>query len=70
MDNRAKDDLRAARVLILTGVWTGHEAVCLGRAADGVRYAVSPDGSDQILQLVFEQDFGLLVDLSADPGTN
>lgn len=70
MDDRAESDLRGAEVLILTGAWAGHEGVCLGRASDGIRYAVSPHESDYILQLVFDQDFGLLVDLSADPSTN
>ena len=62
--------MREAEVLILTGDWAGHEGICLGKAADGVRYAVSPHGSDLILQLVFGQDFGLLVDSSADPKLN
>ena len=66
----AASDLQGAEVLILTGIWAGHEGICLGRAADGIRYAVSPHESDQILQLAFEQDFGLLVDLSADPNLN
>ena len=70
MDNRATDNLQGAEVLILTGAWAGHEGVCLGKAADGIRYAVSPHDSDQVLQLVFEQDFGLLVDLSSDPKLN
>jgi hypothetical protein len=32
--------------------------------------AVAPDSSSQILMLEFEKDFGLLVDLSGDPGKN
>lgn len=70
MDVRAEGDLRGAEVLILTGTWMGHEGVCLGKAADGIRYAVSPHESDQILQLHFERDFGLLVDLSGELGRN
>lgn len=70
MNVGATDNLQGANVLILTGIWAGHEGVCLGRTADGVGYAVSPHESDQILQLAFEQDFGLLVDLSADPKLN
>ena len=66
----AMSDLQGAEVLILTGTWAGHEGICLGRAVDGIRYAVSPHESDQILQLAFERDFGLLVDLSADPNLN
>ena len=67
MDDQAMSDLRGAEILILTGTWAGHEGVCLGKAADGIRHAVSPHESGQILQLAFGQDFGLLVDLSADP---
>lgn len=69
-DNQPASDLRGAEILILTGDWAGHEGICLGKAVDGVRYAVSPHESDLILQLVFEQDFGLLVDLSANPESN
>ena len=70
MDNRATSNLHGAEVLILTGAWAGHEGICLGKAADGTRYAVSPHESEQILQLTFEQDFGLLVDLSTDNRLN
>jgi hypothetical protein len=41
-----------------------------GRSADGKRWAISPDGSDEVLQLVFGKEFGLLVDLSANPDNN
>ena len=58
-----------ARVLILTGDHKGDEGVCLGKAADGL-WAVSPDGSDEILSLVLEKDFVLIMDLSADPQLN
>ena len=47
----------------------GDEGICLGRSADGL-WAISPDGSDEILSLVFEKDFGLLADLSSDPTRN
>jgi hypothetical protein len=57
-------------VLILTCRYEGREGVCTGTSADGKRWAVSPDGSDEILQLVFEKEFGLLVDLSANPEDN
>jgi len=38
--------------------------------AGGKRWAISPDGSDKILQLAFEKEFGLLVDLFANPEEN
>ncbi len=65
-----KSDLTGSRVLILAGRYEGREGVCIGKSADGKRWAISPDGSDEILQLVFEKEFGLLVDLSGNPGNN
>jgi len=47
-----------------------HQGVCAGKSPDGKRWAISPEGSDELLQLVFEKDFGLLVDLSSNPEDN
>jgi hypothetical protein len=65
-----KNDLTGCRVLILSGRYEGREGVCAGKTADGKRWAISPDDSDEILQLVFEKEFDLLVDLSANPENN
>lgn len=65
-----KSDFTGSRVLILTGRYEGREGVCIGKAADGERWAISPDTSDEILQLVFEKEFGLLLDLSGNPKKN
>ena len=63
--SRARSDsFEGARVLILSGESTGCAGTCLGRAADGERWAVSPDESERIVDLTFEEDFGLLLDLS------
>jgi hypothetical protein len=72
MTNRleAAREMEGARVLILTGEFKGDEGVCLGAATTRGPWTISPDGSDQILSLAFEKDFGLLVDLSADPRLN
>lgn len=56
-----------ARVLILTGDFVGENDVCLGSPADSAKWDISPDGSDAILEMEFEKEFGLLIDLSADP---
>ena len=40
------------------------------RNADGKLWAVSPDNSDEILQLEFEKEFALLMGFSADPEKN
>jgi len=67
---KPSSDFTGCRVLILTGQHEGREGVCIGKSADGNRWAVSPSGTDEILQLVFEKEFGLLVDLSANPEDN
>ena len=67
-ENDAK--MQGARVLILTGERKGEEGVCLGEDRQPGLWAISPDRSDEVLSLVFEKDFGLLVDLSANPEIN
>lgn len=62
--------LEGARVIILSGEFKGSEGICLGEIESGGMFAVSPDGTDEVLNLIFERDFGLVVDLSADPSTN
>jgi hypothetical protein len=63
--------MQGGRVLILTGPFRGKEGVCLGKAAHGADlWAISPDNSDKILSLAFERDFGLVMDLSANPQLN
>lgn len=65
-----RSDFTGCRVLILCGRYEGRKGVCAGKSADVERWAISPDGSDEVLQLVFEKEFGLLVDLSANPDNN
>jgi hypothetical protein len=63
--------LAGSRVLILKGEFYGQEGICLGKgSADVTKWAVSPDKSDQILELVFETEFGLLIDMSGNPSRN
>ena len=69
-DRQRGAELQGVRVLILTGQFRGQEGVCLEEETPEGRWAVSPDGSDQILSLAFERDFGLLIDLSRDPQLN
>jgi hypothetical protein len=61
--------MQGARVLILSGRFKGDEGICLGEDGKG-QWAVSPDRSDEVLSLVRNTDFGLLIDLSADPTRN
>lgn len=57
----SSDDLTGKRVIILAGPHTGQEGTCMGRSVDGVHWAVSPDDSNEILQLCFEEEFGILI---------
>jgi hypothetical protein len=61
--------MQGARVLILSGRFKGGEGICLGEDSNE-RFAVSPDGSDEILSLTPEREFGMLIALSADPQRN
>jgi hypothetical protein len=61
--------MQGSRVLILSGEFKGDEGICLGPESNA-QWAVSPDDSDEILSLVRDRDFGLLIDLSADPVRN
>jgi len=56
-------------VLIIAGEHAGLEGICLGKATDGSdRWAVSPDGSDKVLYLVFDKEFGVLLNPSQEAG--
>jgi hypothetical protein len=61
--------MQGARVLILSGRFKGQDGVCLGEERNG-RWVISPNRSDEIFSMVRDQDFGLLIDLSADPTRN
>jgi hypothetical protein len=63
-------DLAGCRVLIITGPHSGKEGICIGKAADGKKWAVSPDDSNIILELIFEREFGLLLDMPGDNTRN
>jgi len=62
--------MRGARVLITKGPYAGCEGVCLGPQDGANIFAVSPDGSNEIVDLRFEEEFGLLIDLSSDAASN
>ncbi len=66
---KGASEMQGARVLILSGQFKGEEGICLGEDRND-RWVISPDDSDEILSLVQSRDFGLLIDLSADPRGN
>ncbi len=58
-------------VIILAGEFAGQEGVCLGPVPDGSGlWAVSPDGTDRIVNLKFDEEFGMLVNRGQEPGKN
>lgn len=67
---RTPKDLSGCRILIVSGAHAGQEGICLGRAADGKKWSVSPDETNEILNLTFEKEFGLLLDMSEDAERN
>ncbi len=64
------ESLEGHRILILAGEYDGEEGICLGKITGTNRWAVSPDSSTAILELHFESEFALLLNLSADPAQN
>lgn len=65
-DPESKDALAGKRVLILVEPYAGQEGICLGRSHDGLRWAISPDSSNDVLNLIFENEFGILIDSLPD----
>ena len=61
--------MQGARVLILSGRFKAEEGICLGENRNG-RWAISLDDSDEVLSLIQDREFGLLIDLPADPIRN
>lgn len=68
--NAKRKDLSGCRILIVNGKFAGQEGVCLGKSSDGSKWAVLPDGSNEVLDLWFEKEFGLLLDVSQDAQRN
>jgi hypothetical protein len=56
-------DFIGCRVFILSGKCAGHNGVCVGKSTDGILWAVLWGGSNEMLQLEFEKEFGLVIDL-------
>ena len=65
-----KLEMEGARALILSEEYNSSEGVCLGKQSSRNRWAVSLDGSEQVLSLRFESDFAFLVDLSTNQKLN
>jgi hypothetical protein len=58
-------------VIILAGEFAGKEGVCLGPVPDGSGlWAVSPHSSDRIVNLKFDEEFGVLINPGQEAGRN
>ena len=57
-------------VIILTGEFTGQEGFCLGPSGEKGIFAVTPNSSNRILHLRFDEDFGILINKGQMGGRN
>lgn len=57
------------QVIILTGEFAGEEGFCLGPTHSGL-WAVTPNSSAIVLDLKFDEDFGILINKGQAPGKN
>ena len=57
-------------VIILVGEFVGREGLCLGPAGKEGLFAVTPISSNRILQLKFDEEFGILINPKQTPGTS
>jgi hypothetical protein len=66
-----KPDLSGKTILITAGEFVGEEGVCLGCSLSAqALWAVSPNSSDRIVNLRFEEEFGLLINPGQESGRN
>jgi hypothetical protein len=61
---------RSKMILARSGEAEKGIVICLGKTPSGQKRLVSPNDSDEIIELIFEKDFSSLVDLSGDPAAN
>lgn len=57
-------------VIILVGEYAGQEGFCLGPAGEEGVFAVTPNASNQILRLRFDEEFGILINRGQEKGRN
>jgi hypothetical protein len=69
-DDQGETGPAGKTVLITCGEFAGEEGVCLGRAAGGNLWAVSPHSSARVVNLEFVREFGLLLNPGQAPGWN
>jgi len=57
-------------VVIQAGAHAGAEGICLGRLPDGTGWSVLPEGSEEIVELDFPRQFGVLIIRGQTVGRN
>lgn len=57
-------------VIIIAGDFAGHEGFCLGTAGEEGVFAVTPNTSNRVLRLRFDEEFGILINSGQDKSRN
>ena len=57
-------------VIILKGEFAGQEGYCLGPSGQKGLFAVTPKQSNRILNLRFDEEFGILINKDQTSGRN
>ena len=57
-------------VIILKGEFAGQEGYCLGPSGQEGVFAVTPNTSNRILNLRFDEEFGILINKGQKSGRN
>lgn len=68
MPDKKLPDPSEKSVIILVGNHAGEEGFCLGPAGEEGFYAVTPNGSNGILRLKFDSEFGILINAGQRSG--
>lgn len=70
-ENTSGLDPSGKSVIITAGEFAGNEGVCLGSVTVAKSlWAVSPHHSDRVVNLKFDEEFGVLLNPGAAPGRN
>lgn len=70
MPSQEIPDPTGKTVIITAGEFAGQEGFCLGAAGEEGVFAVTPNTSNRILRLRFDEEFGILLNAGQRKGTN
>lgn len=57
-------------VIILAGKYAGKEGICLGPVSEPQTFAVSPNCANEVVNLKFDREFGILLKGPRNPRAN